>query len=185
MLSGVVTNRYTAGLYSFAEAHGATAPVDESLQTLTAVLAEHSDFEALLNHPLIKGEDKLNAVKAVFGDALDPLVTRFLHVLFKRNRGAYIRAIADRFHELTEAARGEVLVEVETAKPLGEAEVTALAAKLGQAVNRQVSAKVKVNQDLIGGYRLRVGNRVLDATVQGALGQFAEQLKATGVGLNH
>lgn len=185
MLSGVVTNRYTAGLYAFTEAHGATKVVDESLQLLANTLAQHPDFETLLNHPLIKGEDKLKAVKAVFGEALDPVVFRFLNVLFNRKRAAYVRAVAERFHELTEIARGEVMVEVETATPLEAADVDALAAKIGQAVNKQVSANVTVNPDLIGGYRLRVGNRVLDATVQGALKQFAEQLRATSVGLNH
>lgn len=185
MLSGVVTNRYTAGLYEFASSHGAAAVVDESLQLLANTLSEHPDFEALMNHPLITGENKLKAVKAVFGDALDPLVIRFLHVLFNRKRGAYIRAIAQRFHALTEIARGEVVVEVETAAELKDADAAALAEKIGQAVGKKVSAKVTVNTDLIGGYRLRVGNRVLDATVQGALKQFAEQLTATGVGLNH
>lgn len=176
MLSGAVTNRYTQGLFKFAEQQQAVDKVDESLKLLADVLGAHPKLQAILNHPLIDADSKANAITNVFGEALDPLVARFVKVLLNRGRGGYIAAIYERFHALAQAAKGELTVEVHSAMPLAEEQLQEIEKQLSASLNKKVRASLHVDPDLIAGCRIRVGDRVIDATIRGALAQFSQKL---------
>ncbi|MCL6633001.1 MAG: ATP synthase F1 subunit delta [Alicyclobacillus herbarius] len=198
MLSGVVTNRYTRGLFEVAKRNNALERVDQGLTLVSALLKANDGLKTMVEHPLISAEDKLKVIsnilndmanssllgrlKNLFKDPVHPLVLQFLGVLFSRNRSEYITAVAEEFHELVEAEKGRVRVDVETALPLSEQEQKELSQKLGAALGREVNAHMEVNPDLIAGYRFRLGNRVIDATVKGALAQFDERLLAGAAG---
>ncbi|MBX6352107.1 MAG: ATP synthase F1 subunit delta [Thermoflavifilum sp.] len=176
MLSGAVTNRYTEGLYRAARAQHKVAKVDDGLRLIADVLEQNSELEGILQHPVISPQQKAGVIQSVFGEDLDPLLTRFLRLLFERGRSAYIGAIARRFHELAEEAEGRVRVRIETAMPIPEPRLRALEDALSQRLQKQVRADIAIVPDLIAGIRIHVGHRVLDATVKGALDQFAERL---------
>jgi F-type H+-transporting ATPase subunit delta len=198
MLSGVVTNRYTRGLFAVAKARGAAERVDRGLTLVAQLLRADARLKAIIEHPLIEPNDKLQALTGILNDAMnstlvgrlknlftdpvDPLVLKFLEVLFSRGRSEYVGAIADRFHEMVEADKGRVQVDVETAMKLTDEDKQALERKLSEALGREVHARIQVNPDLIAGYRIRLGNRVIDATVKGALAQFDERLLAGAAG---
>lgn len=180
MLSGAITNRYTQGLYGTASQHGLVEKVDESLKILADGLAAHAELRTLLEHPLIPADRKVKVVTDVFGDAIDPIVVRFVSILFARGRSAYVGAIYNKFHALAEAGRGQATVLVEAAQPLSDSQVKHIEATLSGVLNKQAQAVVYVNKDLIAGYRARLGNRVVEATVKGALEQFGQKLMLSG-----
>ncbi|QSO47593.1 ATP synthase F1 subunit delta [Alicyclobacillus mengziensis] len=180
MLSGTVTNRYTEGLYGAAKDSGVVDAVDISLQEIANVLDSNPDFRVFLEHPVIPSEAKSQLVKEVFGQSVHPLCVRFLDVLIERKRTAYVRAVVEAFHNRAEQDRGSVIVHVETALPLSDDEAQVIRQKLASALNKEPQTIVEVNPELIAGYRFRVGNRVIDATVRGALQQFAQKLTASG-----
>ncbi|MCL6548510.1 MAG: ATP synthase F1 subunit delta [Alicyclobacillus sp.] len=181
MLSGSVTNRYTRGLFAYAKAHGVVDQVDASLEALARALEEHPELKAFIEHPLVEAADKTALLKNVFGDQLDPVVLNFLHILFVRKRAEYVTAIYQRFHQLAQEAKGFVEVLVEAAASLSDEQVRHIERKLGEALHKQVKAEVQVVPGLIAGCRIRLGDRVIDATVRGALDQFSQRLLAKGV----
>ena len=180
MLNGAVTNRYTEGLFLTASEHGLADVVDENLATVVQVLKQYPELKGLLEHPMIGTEAKSGVIANVFGDSLDPVVKRFLRILFVRRRIQYIEAIQSAFHARLDEAKGRVQVLVETARPMTDAGLAEFRDELAKSLQKQVEAKVTVNPDLIAGYRLQIGNRVLDATLKGALSQFSEKLLVSG-----
>lgn len=180
MLSGVVTNRYTEGLYAVAQAKGNVKAVSEGLNAIANALRENPQLKALVEHPLIDGSQKLDVIEKVFGQNVDATVYQFLRVLFSKDRSAYVEAVAARFVDLAEAESGRVAVKIESAQPMTDEVRTRLEARLATTLQKQVDAEVEVNSDLLAGYRIRIGNRVLDATIRGAMNQFSQQLLAAG-----
>lgn len=180
MLSGTITNRYTEGLYGAAKEQGVVDAVDISLQEVAKVVEDNAEFRSFLENPVIPPAAKSNVIASVFGNQVQPLCVRFLDVLIERKRTAYVRAVAEAFHNHAEQERGNVIVHVETALPLSDAEAQAIKTKLASALNKEPQTVVSVNPELIAGYRFRIGNRILDATVRGALQQFATKLTASG-----
>lgn len=179
MLSGVVTNRYAQGLFLVTQSHGVTSAVNQGLQLLATTFAEHPEYKSIIDNPVINAKQKYEAVDNVFGENLDPLVKRFLRVLFERSRGEYVSAIAGRFGQLADEAEGKLTVTVQTARALGEEEAKQLDAQLSEALHKEIHAQLEVNPELLAGYQVRVGNRVLDATLRGALNQFSDKLLAS------
>lgn len=180
MISGTVTNRYTEGLYGAAKDAGVMDAVDISLQEIAKALDSNADFRSFLENPVIPQAAKSQVIGTIFGEQAQPLFIRFLDVLIERKRAEYVRAIAEAFHSRAEDERGNVIVHVETAMPLSDAEAEAVRKKLATALNKDPQTVVKVNPELIAGYRFRIGNRVLDASIHGALQQFATKLTASG-----
>ncbi|MBX5436401.1 MAG: ATP synthase F1 subunit delta [Alicyclobacillaceae bacterium] len=180
MLSGAVTNRYTRGLFEYASAHGIVDAVDEGLAALARALADNPGLQEFLEHPLISPEQKVELLQQAFGGNLDPALRNFLHLLFARKRGGYIAAVYERFHQLAQDAKGYVEVQVESAQPMPEDDVARVEQELSRALRKQVKATVQVVPDLIAGCRIRMGDRVMDATVRGALDQFRARLLAKG-----
>lgn len=180
MLSGAVTNRYTLGFYEVAKAHGVVDAVDQSLQALSEALHAHPELKSFLEHPLIANDAKVKAIENIFGTNLEPIVLRFLGVLFSRGRSAFVNDIAARFHALAETAKGVVTVHVESAAPMNEEQLENLTSALSTALQKKPNAVVELNPELIAGYRARIGNRVLDASIRGALSQFSDKLLAGG-----
>ncbi|MCL6636928.1 MAG: ATP synthase F1 subunit delta [Alicyclobacillus sp.] len=181
-MSSAVARRYTRGLFAVAQAHEKVEAVDAGLATVAQALQDNPRFQALLESPVVSEADKQRMLAEVFAFAVDPLVQRFLRLLVSRGRSDQIRAVAAAFHDLAEAAAGRVEVTVESAFPLADAELQALQERLSAALHRQARAQVVVNPELMAGVRIRLGHRVLDATVLGALHQFEQRMANRSAG---
>ncbi|RIV20995.1 ATP synthase F1 subunit delta [Alicyclobacillaceae bacterium I2511] len=180
MLSGTVTRRYTQGLYAAAKDEKTITAVDVSLHLLVQTMQEIPRLRTLLEHPVIHPAAKLNVLRNVFGAHLHPLVERFVAVALERKRAPYLGAVATEFHRQADAAKGRTEVLVESALPLTPAQVQRLAEQLSKVLQQQATPIITVQPELIAGFRVRVGNRVMDATVRGALKQFEARLAARG-----
>lgn len=176
MLSGTVTNRYTQGLFLYAKGQDQVDATDSSLKGLADILQGHRELQTILSHPLIPADEKVNTLTGVLGDALTPLVVRFLKLLLERGRGEYVVAIYERFHELAQEAKGEMTVQVESAMKLSPLQLAGIEEQLGKSLGKKVTATLTIDPNLIAGCRIRVGDRVIDATVRGALSQLSQKL---------
>lgn len=105
----------------------------------------------------------------LIGDLLDgkaqTVTVRLVRVALEGFGGRGFEASLIRLVELTAAQRDREVAYVTVAKPLGDAEETALAAKLAAIYGREVSLKVDVNPAIIGGVSVRVGSDLYDGTI--------------------
>ena len=180
MVNGTIVRRYAEGMLLVAKDQGTIEQLSGELAQLTTVLRENKELLNVVEHPLIHADVKMNILNNVFGEMLSTSVYHLLALLFRRKRAEYIVPIADRYQAFAQAERGEITVEIETTKALTDGELAAWQARLGQATGKKVIPIVKINQQLIAGYRVKLGDRVLDATLSGALRQFDQKLKAAG-----
>ena len=74
------------------------------------------------------------------------------------------------------AARGEVEGEVETPKPLDQDQLADLEKAASQTFGKRVSLSMRINPDLIGGVRVRVGNTLYDGSIETALEELERRL---------
>ena len=179
-MNGTIVRRYAEGLLLLARSQGTIEPMAAELQLLTATLAGHEELRRIVEHPLVHAEAKMNILRGVFHESLSESVYRLLQLLFRRKRAEYMVAIAERYQAFAQEERGEITVEIETTRPLANAELAVWQERLSAATGKKAIPIVKINQQLIAGYRVKLGDRVLDATLSGALRQFDQKLKAAG-----
>ncbi|HXG40781.1 MAG TPA: ATP synthase F1 subunit delta, partial [Candidatus Limnocylindrales bacterium] len=113
---------------------------------------------------------------------LGPRVTRqvlnLARLLTEKNRIELAPAIAREYATLLNRARGIVEAVVTTARPLGPDEVAEVRRKVEELAGAAVDLRVVVDPSLIGGLTVRVGDRLLDASVRGRLERLRARLLA-------
>jgi len=170
----VVAKRYAQALFEVANGKGSTDAVEQELKAFTTALKDNPKMVDLLNNPSIETGVKKQQVTSLLQGRVSDIVLNFIQLLIDRRRQDTIESIYTEYVRLADEARGQIKATVETAVPLSEEELSVLKSKLGDA--SKVELKATVNPSLIGGARVRVGDRVFDYTVAGQLERFRQTL---------
>jgi F-type H+-transporting ATPase subunit delta len=181
--SGVsgLAERYAAALFDLADDRHALDEVAGDLRELRAMLVGSGDLVRLLRSPVLSRDAQGKAVAAVAERAgLSNLTRDFLGVVAKNRRlfavpqmiEAYLRQLAER--------RGEVTAEVTVAQPLSEARHAALTEQLRRAVGGRVAVDIRVDPALLGGMIVKVGSRMVDASLNSRLQRLRLAMRGSG-----
>jgi F-type H+-transporting ATPase subunit delta len=124
--------------------------------------------------PRLTHEERLPILDRAFGGRMSPTTLTFLKVVSKHGRLDCLRAIARAARKQLDAARGRVEVLVESAAPLSNPLRERIKARLTQLLGREVILKTSVNENLLGGLMVRVGDTVYDASLSARLKRMAD-----------
>src|SRR5688572_3692611 len=161
---------YAKALLGAAEKAGQAERSVEELEALVSdVLDKLPQLEEALRTPRLTHEERLPILEKAFGGKLSVTTLTFLKVVSKHNRLDCLRAIARAARKQLDAARGRVEVIVETAYPLSNPVRERIVARLTQLLGKQVNLQTQVNEDLLGGLVVRVGDTVYDASLAARL----------------
>jgi F-type H+-transporting ATPase subunit delta len=173
-----LAGRYASALFDLARDERQIESVSASLNMVKATLAESADFRALTTSPLI---NRVEAAKAIGPTAealgVDPLTRRFLGVLATNGRLAQLDAVIRTFDRLAAEHRGESTAEVTSAFPLNDDQMTALKANLKARGGNDVAIDAKVDPSILGGIVVRLGSRMIDASIKTKLNNLAYAMK--------
>jgi F-type H+-transporting ATPase subunit delta len=173
-----LAGRYASALFDLARDQRQIESVSNSLDTVKAALAESSDLKALTTSPLVSRDGAAKAIAAtaeVLG--LDPITRRFLGVLAENGRLSQLEAVIRTFARLAAAHRGETSAEVTSAFPLNDGQIAALKAQLKARGDTEVTIDAKVDPSILGGIVVRLGSRMIDASIRTKLNTLAQAMK--------
>ena len=146
------------------------------LEEFGAALAESGELGKVLASPSIPRARRARLAERL-GDRIRPgsRLGRFAAVMVARERAAHLAGAATAFRAALDAHRGIVDAEVVSAHPLDEAGRAGLRDALGAQLAGTPRLRFSEDPDLLGGFVIRIGNRILDASVQRQLVRFEEK----------
>jgi len=171
-LSGLA-RRYVQPLFEVARDAGALDRVADEMKALDEALNASPDLRGFLASPTVERSVKRAALDKLFAGASQHTLN-FLRLVVNKNRSEILILAGRIFSDLLNAHRGITPGLVETAVPLDESVYASLESAAARRVGGKLQIKRRVDPALIGGVRIRVGNRVVDASVRGRL----EKLRA-------
>ena len=175
-----LAERYAAALFELADERRALDEVASDLRALTAMLAVSGDFVRLIRSPVLSREQQSKAIEAIAQRAgLSPLVRNFLAVVARNRRLFAIPAMVEAFLVKLAARRGEVTAQITVAQALSEAQHEALNEQLRRSTGSKVSLNVQVDPTLIGGIIVKLGSRMVDASIASKLQRLQFAMKST------
>lgn len=179
LVSGL-SGRYATALFDLAVERKSLDAVAGDIDTLDAVIKESDDFVRVLRSPLLARDTQVQAVTAVLAKAgVGDLVRQFVGTVGANRRLFALPNMIKDFRSLHAAHKGETTAEVVSAVPLAEAQVAALSSQLTEALGREVSIDTRVDAQLLGGMVVRVGSRMLDASVKTRLQSLKHAIKGS------
>ena len=168
---------YARAAFDFAAGGDAVDSWLAALDTLAAVVREPR-VAALVAAPKLAAADKAERLSALLGEALDRGQRHFVRLLADNGRLALLPAIAAACRRLRAARRGEVAVELRSARALDDAAVERLREQLGARFQGAVQLSVTEEPALLGGALVRVGDQVIDGSLRGRLAALAGALRS-------
>jgi len=168
--------RYAEAAFEIGRADGTLDTWEEDLQRLRAVLG-HAEVRALVEHPAVAYADKERVLRRLVGDVSDEALNLVL-LMIRRGRPGAIHRMAERFAQLVRRERGIALAEVRTALPLEDEQRDDVLARLRELTEKNVEINEVVDESLIGGITVRIGDELYDASVRNRLERLRARLTA-------
>jgi F-type H+-transporting ATPase subunit delta len=172
---GKIARVYATALYQAAEEAGRVAQVGRDLAEFVKAVESSNELRQFLVAEEISDMRKKEALLELT-EGGDELVRNFLRLLVDKSREAELAGVSRAFVDLVEQAQGLVHVQVVTAVPLTASLQDALRSKIESSLNKTVELSLTVDKEILGGLRLRIGDRVADATVRRRLERLRELL---------
>jgi F-type H+-transporting ATPase subunit delta len=145
---------------------------------LLSMIAADVQIQDLASNPSIPAARVAEVVLAVGGDKLAAEGENLAHLLVENKRLNLLPEIVALFEALKAEQEGELSAHIISAFPLDAGQMAGLVARLEGKFGRKVNATQSLDEALIGGVVIQVGDEVMDASVRGGLEALAVTLKA-------
>ncbi|EAX47446.1 ATP synthase F1, delta subunit [Thermosinus carboxydivorans Nor1] len=179
MLKSQLALKYAQAIFELAQEKGMLDEVEKQLTLVESTISSHNDLATLFYHPRVPAEAKKDTIRKVFGSELTEYVRNFLLLLVDKRRETALRAIVHEFIQLANQARNIVEAQVTTARPLSPEAQQALAAKLSAVTGRNVALKTAVDDSILGGVVVKIGDKLIDGSVARQLNSLKAALLST------
>jgi len=164
-----LARRYAKSLFDLAEEKNVSDAVFSDMELVHSVYAASRDFRKLMQNPTINTDKKQTILKLIFGGKVNAMTLTFFTILTRKRREEYINEIAASFRSRYRAKKGITVARLLTAVPAEETLRKQIMDIVHRDTGRKIELKETVDESLIGGFILNVGDRQFDESVSSRL----------------
>ncbi len=154
------------------------AEVGQELTELQQLIDANPTFGLYLADPAIGHVQRTQAVQRIFENKISPLLYNFLRVLNTHKRLGMLEEIIKAYDELLEEKLGKVEVDLTVAKPLSQEQLAVAQQQISKALGKDAVVHTYIDESIIGGMIVRVGDQLIDASVRQQLRAMRKRLLA-------
>jgi len=177
MKAGRTAIRYAKALSEVAGDPQRMREVHEEVSAAVGILEGEPGLVKMLKHPSMGSGQRAETIERIFKSSLSELGCRFLVYAARRGRLEILRNVLDLLEELILQAEGVVRAKIETAIKLDKKYKEKVRLTLERMTNKKIQMTCEINERLIGGIRIQVGDQQIDGTVRRNLETLREQLR--------
>ncbi|WP_367915530.1 ATP synthase F1 subunit delta [Leadbetterella sp. DM7] len=167
----LIGNRYAKALIDLANEQGKLEEVYNDMKFFELVCSENDEFRKIMANPIVRHEKKFGILKKIFENRVTNVTFSIFSVLTKKNREQLLYPIAQEFHKLYDEQKGIQKVQVSTPVALTEDQKAQFSRIVSESMNKTVELTEKIDESLIGGYVLKVGDTQIDTSVKHQLNE--------------
>lgn len=176
-MAKLVSKTYGDALFELALEENAVDMLAEEVQAVSEILRENEDLLKLLNHPKISKEEKLQIIENVFKGRVSDYLTGFLKLVVNKDRYQEIPAIFSLFLDKVKEYRNIGVAHVTTAVKMNDVQKKQLIKRLLDTTSYQsFEMHYEVEEELIGGMVIRIGDRIVDSSIRTKLEEMSRSL---------
>jgi F-type H+-transporting ATPase subunit delta len=161
----VVGTRYARSLLNLALDNGQLESVYADMLMVRQLCITNDDFVNMLENPIIKTDKKQNILKEIFTGKVNDLTMKFMILMAEKRREGYLDDIAFAFVEQYKIHKNIITAVITSANGLDPVAKEKLLAMIQASATGQIELVEKVDKSLIGGFKVKVGDKQVDASV--------------------
>ena len=164
MKGSKIAGRYATALLELSIEQNKVDQVLADMKYLLEVNNETRDFQLLLDSPIVKGDKKIAIFEELFGQ-FEEVSTSFVKLITNNGRESYLPTIAEAFDTQVKEHRGIVPITIISAVPLANSTKDIILEKVEKGVYGKLEVTELIDNSLIGGFIVRMGDKQIDASV--------------------
>jgi F-type H+-transporting ATPase subunit delta len=168
---------YSESLFEVAKESGDLDEVQQQLGEFADAVDGDRDLQVFFFSPYFSSSEKRDAIGKAVSGANRELVN-FLELLAEKHRMPALFRIRRRFDELWAVENQRLEVTVTSAVPLDDSVIESVGREIEKKTGKTIELKGEVDEDIIGGLVLQVGNRVFDASIRNRLQKLRREVMA-------
>ena len=178
-MAKLVSKTYGEALFQVACEGGDAkcAELLEEIQVLRGILSENPEFDGLMKHPGITKQEKLQVMETVFRGRISEELVNFLDIIVSKERFGELDEIFEYFSDRVKEKQRIGVVYITSATALTQKQMAAVEQKILETTSFvKLEPHYSVDQELIGGLVIRIGDRVVDSSIRTKLDHMTKQL---------
>ena len=174
---------YAKSLFELASDAGGNDKVVEiadELEQICELLRQDKEVRLFFTSPIIDVPKRSETISAIFSNRVTDLTLRFLLVLNNKGRLNHLESISVAFDLLVQEAFGRVEVDVFTPTAIDADAINIIKDKVQSMLGKEPVLHPYVDKKMLGGLKLRIGDQLIDGSVQTKLRRLSESIKNSG-----
>ena len=176
-MAKLVSNTYGDALFDIALEQNSVDSMLEEVKAVRQVLAENPELTRLMNHPKIVKEEKIQVIENIFTGRVSTELVGLMRMIVEKNHYNEMDSVFVYFEERVKEYKHIGTAYVTSAVALSDAQKAAVEARLLETT-RYVKFEMHYDVDasLIGGMKIRIGDRVVDSSIKNKLNDLTREL---------
>ena len=176
-MAKLISKTYGEALFELAVEEEKTDAMLEEIEGIKQIFLENQDYLKFLNHPRISVEEKVATTENIFLGKIDKQLIGFLGIIINKGRCDSLMEILQYFLDRVKEFKGIGVAYVTTPYELKEDKKEAICKKLLATTSyKEMEMHYDVKEELLGGMQIRIGDRVVDSSIQTKLNQLQKDL---------
>ena len=169
ILSGVAA-RYASALFELAQDAREVDAVAAGLDRFDGLVQESPDLQRLIRSPVFTADEQTAAVTTILDRAgIAGLAGNFIRLVASKRRLFVLPDMIRAYRERVAESKGIVRAQVTLAQPPSDTVVSDITSALRDVAKSEIALDIKIDPGLIGGLIVKMGSRMVDASVRSKL----------------
>ncbi|MGM0946901.1 MAG: ATP synthase F1 subunit delta [Bacteroidota bacterium] len=165
-----VASRYAKSILELSLEKGLLEEVYVDFKKLLSISEENREFVLLIKNPIVSSDKKLKVLQALFAKDSQEMTVKFFEIVARKNRANVLVDVAKEFEAQYNLHNSIQVAELSTTYAIDASQKAAFE-KLVKEISGKKTVQFieKINPDLIGGFVLKVNDRLLDESLKSKL----------------
>ncbi|MBM4170630.1 MAG: ATP synthase F1 subunit delta [Ignavibacteria bacterium] len=161
-----ISYRYANSFFQIALEKKSLKKYAENINLIFNTLQKSKELRIVLKTPVIKQKDKKNILGKIFGKKIGSETLEFIEFIVDKNREDILFEIAKEFLVLCDQHEGIIRTKISSAIELKDTIKKQMVSKLEKETNKKVDPEFSIDGELIGGFIVKIEDKVMDASVK-------------------
>lgn len=171
----LLSKRYAQALFELALEYKILEQVEKDMTLLNSVLEGSRELRKVLANPVLDGYKKVRVLNKLFEDKVQTLTIKFLQLIVRKGREEYLVGICNSFVDIYKEYKNIMPITITTAYKPEKKITNAILTKLKTVTDKELEVTEKVDESLIGGFKLDFEDYQYDDSIKVQLKRMGQQ----------